>query len=74
MVGWVNFARECLDIEVTCFNYSEKGHISMSFLLPRRERAGGSLSAQFRRSRTVGKVFELSSAEATDNDCRIISN
>ena len=37
-----HFARECLDSDVTCFNYRGKGHLSTSCPYPRREKRSGS--------------------------------
>ena len=59
-----HFSRECPDSDVTCFNCRGKGHISTSCSHSRREKSSGSLNNQSRRSRTMGKVFALSGADA----------
>ncbi|XP_006573990.1 uncharacterized protein LOC114404897 [Glycine soja] len=59
-----HFARECLDSDVTCFNYRGKGHLSTSCPHLR----SGSLNNQSRRPRTTGRVFALSGADAAKSD------
>ncbi|XP_020206030.1 uncharacterized protein LOC109791176, partial [Cajanus cajan] len=58
---------ECRDKEVTCFNYSGKGHISTQCPEPRRTHVIGS-SSQIERPKSVGRVFALSAAEAARSE------
>nr|KYP32957.1 hypothetical protein KK1_046251 [Cajanus cajan] len=55
---------ECRDKEITCFNCNGKGHINTQCPEPPRTRVIG-LGSQIERPKTVGRVFALSSAEAT---------
>ncbi|XP_020205755.1 uncharacterized protein LOC109793908 [Cajanus cajan] len=54
---------ECLDKDVTCFNYRGKGHISTQCPKAPRPRATG-LDVQVERPKATGRVSALSGAEA----------
>ncbi|XP_020204373.1 uncharacterized protein LOC109789754 [Cajanus cajan] len=58
---------KCLDKDITCFNYSGKGHISTQCPEPRRTRVIGS-GSQIELPKTVGRVFALSGAEAARSE------
>ena len=55
----------CVDNDMTCFNYRQKKHIQRDCLYPKKELNSGGLNDQTGRSKGTRRVFTLNGAEVS---------